>query len=360
MSENPLRMKRFGPVTLFVEDAQGEAERLSELMGMDIAYVPEKEDEPVFGIEANDVLFILDGRKEASTLARESGNFIREIGIRVEESQHAMSEVQKRTNEQSWLCEATGVGYLKAPHDGELFFRFLEDDHRPYLGMVPNPALVRTSSYAFQRIDHIVTNTQKILPVIDFMKDVFGMKKVNEFTIRIEAEEFMASLYSEVMGLYGTEEAILFPVNEPLAGDNESQIPAQLREMGRSHAQHIALATDNIIGSIETLRARGLGFLEFRNEKHAECYYEEVPNRLGNITPEEAFETLKRLGILVDKCGEGYLLQLFSKRMFPDKSVPFIEIIQRASDVIGCFGDGNFAALAESLEYSMRSEGVPK
>jgi len=38
--------------------------------------------------------------------------------------------------------------------------------------------------------------------------------------------------------------------------------------------------------------------------------------------------------------------------------VPFIEIIQRASDVIGCFGDGNFAALAESLEYSMRSESL--
>jgi len=250
------------------------------------------------------------------------------------------------------------VGHLKAPHDGGLFFRFLEDDQTPYLGMTPNPHLQRASSHAFQRIDHIVTNTQKILPVIDFMRDVFGMKKVNEFTIRVEADEFMASLYSEVMGLYGTEEAILFPVNEPLAGDDESQIPAQLREMGRSHAQHIALATNNIIGSIQSLRARGLGFLEFRNQKHAECYYDEVPKRLGDITPEEAFDTLKRLGILVDKCGEGYLLQLFSKRMFPGRSVPFIEIIQRASDVIGCFGDGNFAALAESLEYSMRSESL--
>jgi len=66
MSDNPLRMKRFGPVTLYVEDARGEAERLSELMGMDIAYVPEKEEEPVYGIEAEDVLFILDSRDDAS------------------------------------------------------------------------------------------------------------------------------------------------------------------------------------------------------------------------------------------------------------------------------------------------------
>jgi 4-hydroxyphenylpyruvate dioxygenase len=104
------------------------------------------------------------------------------------------------------------------------------------------------------------------------------------------------------------------------------------------------------------LRGRGLGFLEFRNEQHAKHYYEDVPKRLGTISVEEALETLRRLGILVDKCGQGYLLQLFSKRMFPEKSVPFVEIIQRASDVIGCFGDGNFAALAEALEHSMREE----
>jgi 4-hydroxyphenylpyruvate dioxygenase len=166
----------------------------------------------------------------------------------------------------------------------------------------------------------------------------------------------MASLYSEVMGLYGTEHPVLFPLNEPLAGDDVSQIPAQLREAGRSHAQHIALATDNIITSIETLRARGLGFLEFRNPAHATEYYKDVPKRLGAITVAEALTTLRALGILVDKCGEGYLLQLFSKRLFPGKSVPFVEIIQRASDVIGCFGDGNFAALAEALEHSMRTE----
>ena len=102
------------------------------------------------------------------------------------------------------------------------------------------------------------------------------------------------------------------------------------------------------------LRERGLGFLEFRNEEHAERYYKEVPERLGDITVPEAMDTLRNLGILVDRCGEGYLLQLFSKRLFPEHSVPFVEIVQRASDVVGCFGDGNFAALAESLEYALR------
>ena len=354
-SDNPLGIKRHGPVTLYVQNALSEAERLSAMLGMDIAYVPEG-DQEIYGIEANDVLFILDGSEQAAKQAQEYGNHITEIAMRVDDSKAALDAVQKRTSNETRMCDHTGVGYLKAPHDGELFFRFIEDGQTSYLGMKPNPQLKKSDTYAFNRVDHIVTNTQKIQPVIGFMRDVFGMQKVNEFTVKVETEQFMASLYSEVMGIHGSEHAVLFPVNEPLEGDDESQIPAQLREMKRSHAQHIALATDNIVDSITNLRNRGLSFLEFRNEGHAERYYEEVPNRLGRITVDEALQTLKELGILVDKCGEGYLLQLFSSRMFPDKSVPFIEIIQRASDVIGCFGDGNFAALAESLEYSMREQ----
>lgn len=356
--ENPLGIKRFGPVTLYVENAQEQAERLSKMLGMDITYIPAGA-EPIFGIEANDTLFILDGSKRAAELAKIYGNHVAEIALRVDSSAAALDGARKRTTEKTWCCEKTGVGYLRFPHDGELYLRFMEDGQVPYLGMKRNPNLKKSASFAFQRIDHIVVNTQKIQPVITFLSDVLGMKKVNEFTIRVENDDFMASLYSEVMGIYGSEQPVLFPVNEPLKGDDVSQIPAQLREVGRSHAQHIALATDNIIDAISNLRDRGLGFLEFRNDAHASEYYKEVPNRLGTITVEEAMSTLRSLGILVDKCGQGYLLQLFSKRMFTEKSVPFIEIIQRESDVIGCFGDGNFAALAEALEHSMRTAVQP-
>lgn len=353
--DNPAGLRRFGPITFFVKDAAAEAERLSKMLGMDIAYVPAGND-PIFGLEASDVLFILDGTPRCAALAERFGNHVAEIGLRVESASKTLEYVRTKTPETSRMCEKTGVGYLRLPHDGDVHLRFIEDGQLPYVGMVKNPNLTRSPSYPFQRVDHIVLNTQKILPVITFLEDVFGMKKVNEFTIRVQNEEFLASLYSEVMGIYGSEHAILFPVNEPLAGDNTSQIPAQIREVGRSHAQHIALATENIIDSITTLRGRGLGFLEFRNAQHAAHYYKDLPNRLGSITVSEAMDTLRSLGVLVDKCGHGYLLQLFSKRMFPEKSVPFVEIIQRASDVIGCFGDGNFAALAEALEHSMREE----
>lgn len=355
---NPLAIKRFGPVTFYVHNARDEALRLSKMLGMEIAYVPATggDEGHVYGLEQDDVLFILDSSPPHAELAKRYGNHVSEIGLRVVNSKEALDLAKKKTTELTRLCETTGVGYLRAPHDGDIYFRFIEDGQVPYLGLKENPSRAKMNSRAFNRIDHIVLNTQKIQPVIGFLADVFGMKKVNEFTIRVQNEDFMASLYSEVMGIYGLEKPVLFPVNEPLAGDDVSQIPAQLREVGRSHAQHIALATDSIIDSISALRTRGLGFLEFRNKEHAECYYRDVPKRLGKISVAEALDTLRGLGILVDKCGEGYLLQLFSKRMFPDKSVPFIEIIQRASDVIGCFGDGNFAALAEALEHSMREE----
>ena len=353
--DNPLGIKRFGPITFYVKEAHAEAERLSKMLGMDIAYIP-KGSEPIYALEANDVCFILDGSAKAAAQAERFGNHVSEIGLRVESSNRALENARKKTNAETRICKQTGVSYLKAPHDGEMFFRFIEDGQVPYLGMMANPRREKSTAYPFNRIDHIVMNTQRIQPVIKFMADVFGMQKVNKFTIKVENEEFLASLYSEVMGLYGLEQPVLFPFNEPLAGDDQSQIPAQLREVGRSHAQHIALSTDNIIDSIGALRKRGLGFLEFRNTSHASSYYQDVPKRLGSISVAEAMGRLRELGILVDKCGHGYLLQLFSKRMFPEKSIPFVEIIQRASDVIGCFGDGNFAALAEALEHSMREE----
>jgi 4-hydroxyphenylpyruvate dioxygenase len=353
--DNPLGIKRFGPITMYVQDAQAEAERLSKILGMSISYIPSGNDK-VFGIQSKDVLFIIDSSPRCAALAARYGNHVAEIGIRVRDSKEAVNSASTRTAQPCRLCHETGVGYLRSPHDGEIYFRFIEDDQKPYLGLAPNPSASAVIRSSFSRIDHIVVNTQKILPVVEFMRDVFGMRKVNEFTIKVENEDFMASLYSEVMGLYGTEHPVLFPINEPLAGDNVSQIPAQLREVGRSHAQHIALLTESIIESIASLRQHGMGFLEFRNAEHAASYYRSVPGRLGNIEVHEAIEKLRDLGILVDKCGQGYLLQLFSKRIFPDRSVPFIEIIQRASDVLGCFGDGNFAALAEALEHSMRSE----
>jgi 4-hydroxyphenylpyruvate dioxygenase len=83
-----------------------------------------------------------------------------------------------------------------------------------------------------------------------------------------------------------------------------------------------------------------------------ESYYDEVPVRIGEI--EEDVEDLKRLGILVDRDDEGYLLQIFTKPT-GDRPTVFFEIIERHG--ARGFGEGNFKALFEAIEREQERRG---
>jgi 4-hydroxyphenylpyruvate dioxygenase len=77
-----------------------------------------------------------------------------------------------------------------------------------------------------------------------------------------------------------------------------------------------------------------------------------LPDRIGNI--DEAHDTIRRLGILVDRDDEGYLLQLFT-RPVEDRPTLFFEIIQRKGS--RGFGKGNFQALFEAIEREQALRG---
>ena len=66
----------------------------------------------------------------------------------------------------------------------------------------------------------------------------------------------------------------------------------------------MALATDDIIHTVTTLRDRGVEFLTVPT-----TYYQELQGRVGTI--DEPLEKLQELGIQVDRAPDGYLLQLF-------------------------------------------------
>lgn len=370
IEQNSLGIRRFGPLTFYVDDAETESTRLSRMLQMNVAYVPENGSQ-IFGLKRHDAIFLLDGRPKAQALARQYGNHVREVGLYVEDAQRALRVVQERCNLESGTEESTGATYVQAPHDGGTYFRFLDDECKVYEGVTESLAYVQPDDMPFQRIDHLVTNTQAIAPTKRFLADVLGMAKVNDFTIRSRNKERPISLYSEVMGLEGSEGRILMPVNEPL-DDDGSQIPAQLQQVGRSHIQHIALATDDIIASIVALKSSGMEFLgNFRTKAQKSQYYLDAEAILvdaaggvvrdddeGRGTIESAIDKIRSMGILVDRCGDGYLLQLFSKELFPNRSVPFVEIIQRGSDDMGCFGQANFEALADALEQALREQGA--
>jgi 4-hydroxyphenylpyruvate dioxygenase len=107
------------------------------------------------------------------------------------------------------------------------------------------------------------------------------------------------------------------------------------------------VATRDIVGTVGALRERGIEFL-----KTPETYYDDVPERIGEIA--ESLEDLRRLGILVDRDDEGYLLQIFTKPV-GDRPTMFFEVIERHG--ARGFGEGNFKALFEAIEREQERRG---
>jgi 4-hydroxyphenylpyruvate dioxygenase len=143
------------------------------------------------------------------------------------------------------------------------------------------------------------------------------------------------------------EGKIKFPINEPAEGKRKSQIEEYLEFNGGPGVQHVALATDDIVGTVERLHERGMLFLAT-----PESYYEDAPDRVGEILQD--WDDLRRLRILVDRDDDGYLLQIFTKTA-QDRPTLFFEVIERHG--ARGFGDGNFKALFEAIEREQALRG---
>ena len=140
---------------------------------------------------------------------------------------------------------------------------------------------------------------------------------------------------------------VKFPINEPAEGKRKSQIEEYLDFYGGPGVQHIALATDDILSTVSRMQAQGVDFLTVPHS-----YYTELEARIGKI--DEPIDELEKLGILVDRDNEGYMLQIFT-RPVEDRPTVFFEIIQRKGS--RSFGKGNFKALFEAIEREQATRG---
>ena len=104
-------------------------------------------------------------------------------------------------------------------------------------------------------------------------------------------------------------------------GKKKSQVEEYLDFYNGEGVQHVAIATKDIVATVTDLQKRGVEFLNIPT-----TYYDTVLDRVGHI--DEDLEPLRRLGILVDRDNEGYLLQIFTKPV-EDRPTLFFEIIQR-------------------------------
>jgi 4-hydroxyphenylpyruvate dioxygenase len=196
------------------------------------------------------------------------------------------------------------------------------------------------------RIDHVVGNVElgKMDVWVDWYSRVLGFRRYMTFDDKDISTEYSA-LMSIVMA--NDSAAIKMPINEPAQGRRKSQIQEYLDYYQGPGVQHIALLTDDILRSVETLRSNGVPFL-----KVPDSYYKALPARVGRI--KEDIEAIRKLGILVDRDKEGYLLQIFTEPV-EDRPTLFFEIIQRNGS--RGFGKGNFKALFEAIEREQARRG---
>lgn len=195
-------------------------------------------------------------------------------------------------------------------------------------------------------VDHCVGNVElgAMNQWVDFYMNVMGFKLYQHFDDKDISTEYSA-LMSKVMA--NGNERIKFPINEPAQGRRKSQIEEYLDYYHGPGVQHIAMSTDDIIDTVAKLRTQGIGFLHVPSS-----YYDDLQARVGRI--EEPIDDLKKLGILVDRDDEGYMLQIFTKPV-EDRPTLFFEIIQRKGS--RSFGKGNFKALFEAIEREQAKRG---
>jgi 4-hydroxyphenylpyruvate dioxygenase len=282
------------------------------------------------------------------------GDGVKAIALTVEDAASAWEETTRRGGKSfmkpTTLSDDAGELVMSGIHTyGDVVHLFIEREN--YRGVFMPGFRKWKSDYnppptGLQYVDHCVGNVgwNQMNPWVKFYEDVMGFRNILSFDDKDISTEYSA-LMSKVMS--NGNGFVKFPINEPAEGKKKSQVEEYLEFYNGEGVQHIAMATKNIVETVTDLEKRGVEFLNIPSN-----YYDTLPERVGHI--DEDLEPLKRLGILVDRDDEGYLLQIFTKPV-EDRPTLFFEIIQRKG--AKSFGKGNFKALFEALEREQAARG---
>ena len=218
-------------------------------------------------------------------------------------------------------------------------------DHSIYdVDFVPTDAAngLEHAGAGLAAIDHVTHNVFRgnMDKWAGFYEKLFNFREVRYFDI----EGKLTGLKSRAMT--SPDGAIRIPINE--SSDDKSQIEEYLHAYHGEGIQHIALASDDIYASVETLAKRGALF-----QDTPDTYYERLDNRIKGHGEDTV--RLKRDRILMDGEKDNLLLQIFTQNAI---GPIFFEIIQRKGNQ--GFGEGNFKALFESIEADQIKRGVLK
>jgi 4-hydroxyphenylpyruvate dioxygenase len=349
-------------VEFYVGNARQAAYFYRAAFGMKlVAYAgPEtgRRDRASYVVQQGKVRFVLTTALRSDSAIAEHvakhGDGVRAIALWVDDARKSWEETTRRgavsAQEPTVIEDEHGRAVISSIMAyGDTLHSFVErGDYRgPFLPgyrAVADDAVARP--VGLLHIDHCVGNVgwNAMNEWVKFYEDVMGFGLYQHFDDSDISTEYSA-LMSKVMA--NGNGFVKFPINEPAEGKRKSQIEEYLDFYGGPGVQHIALATADILQTVAHMKQQGIEFLTVPHS-----YYTELQDRVGKIA--EPVDELEKLGILVDRDDEGYMLQIFT-RPVEDRPTLFYEIIQRKGS--RSFGKGNFKALFEAIEREQASRG---
>ena len=307
-------------------------------------------------VEQGDVRFVFTGALSSDhpigDHVRLHGDGVHDVALRVPDAEESfriavergakpVAEPEILEDEHGKLVRAAIGTYGSTIHS--LITR--QDYSGPFLpGYAPLESEGR--SFGIKFIDHVVGNVElgRMDEWVSFYERVMGFTELRHFS-----DDEISTEYSALMSkvVWDGEGKIKLPINEPAEGKKKSQIEEYLEYYGSPGVQHIAMASEDIVQTVEGMRDAGIQFLRV-----PDTYYEDARARVPEVG--DQIDALSRNGILVDKDEDGYLLQIFTKPV-QDRPTVFFEVIERHGSK--GFGAGNFKALFEAIEREQAARG---
>ncbi len=349
--DNPMGLMGFEFVE-FASPKAGVLEPLMEMMGFTLVAKHRSKDVDLYRQGGINFIVNREPRSPAAYFAAEHGPGACSMAFRVRDSHKAYyralelgaQPVEIPTGPMELHLPAIkGIGgaplYLidrfeegKSIYD--IDFEFLEGVDRHPVG------------HGFQIIDHLTHNVYRGRMAYwgSFYERIFNFREIRYFDIKGEYTGLTSRAMTAPDGM------IRIPLNEE-AKSGGGQIEEFLMQYNGEGIQHIALLSDNLLESIDKLRAAGVPLMTAPRASYYEMLAERLPGHGENV------DEMQMRGILLDGSTTGgqkrLLLQIFSETLL---GPVFFEFIQRKGDE--GFGEGNFKALFESMERDQLRRGV--
>ena len=352
--DNPMGLNGFD----FVEFASPQPDTVEALFKqLGFTHIANHRSKDVALFRQGDINLILnrEPKSQASYFVEEHGAGACSMGFRVRDAKKAYEQAIERGAQP--VDVPTGIMELRLPaikgiggsliylidryQDGESIY---DVDFEFFADVDRNPV-----GHGFKVIDHLTHNVYRgrMAYWANFYERIFNFREIRYFDIKGE----YTGLTSKAMT--APDGKIRIPLNEE-SKQGGGQIEEYLMHFNGEGIQHIALACDDLLSSIDKLKAAGIPLMSAPNE----TYYKMLDGRLPGHG--ENISELQMRGILLDGTTESgtprLLLQIFSETILG--SPVFFEFIQRKGDYEEGFGEGNFKALFESIERDQVRRGA--